>query len=320
MPEAAVVQETREQLQAIEKNVQKVILGKPEVVRLSMVTLLAGGHLLIEDVPGVGKTTLVAALSKCFDLAFRRIQFTSDLLPTDILGVSIYNKLKGEFEFHEGPIFSNFILADEINRTTPKTQSCLLEAMNTGKVTIDKLTYLLPQPFMVLATQNPVEFHGTYPLPHSQMDRFLMRIRIGYPAPEAEREILRRGISPSSVEELEPVLSGEQITALQHEVTQVAIEDTLLDYIARLVSATREHRNIELGISPRGALGLKKAAQAYAYLEGRAYVVPDDIKMFVLPVLAHRIIAQHYLDSAEIRGEKNEQILRDLMEEIEVPL
>lgn len=304
----------------IEANIERVIVGKGEVIRMALVTLLARGHLLIEDVPGVGKTTLARALSKCFDCSFQRIQFTSDLLPSDILGVSIYSKQKEVFEFHPGPIFANFVLADEINRTTPKTQSCLLEAMNTGRVSLDKQTYLLPQPFLVLATQNPIEFHGTYPLPNSQMDRFLMRLRMGYPTPEAEKEILRRGLSPASVEQLEPVVTGEELQRLQAEVPDIRLEDSLLDYLTRIVEATRKDRHIELGISPRGSLSLQRAAQAMALIEGRSYVLPDDIKKLAIPVLAHRIIPRASGGNLDLESGRDEDILRDILDSVEVPL
>jgi len=320
MQELLVPEQVQAHAGRIMANVERVIVGKEEVVRLALVTLLARGHLLIEDVPGVGKTTLARALARCFDASFRRVQFTSDLLPSDILGVSVYNRQKEEFEFHPGPIFANFVLADEINRTTPKTQSCLLEAMNTGRISMDKQTYLLPQPFLVLATQNPLEFHGTYPLPNSQLDRFLMRIRMGYPSEEAEKEILRRGLSPASVEQLEPVLSIEEIEQLQARVLDVALEESLLDYLTHIVAATRSDRRIELGASPRAALNLQRAAQAHALLEGRAYVVPDDIKKLALPVLAHRIIPGNHAGSLQAGRGDEEALLRDVLESVEVPL
>ena len=320
MNSAQYTETVRVEIQKIETNVEQVIVGKKEVVRLALVTLLARGHLLIEDVPGVGKTTLARALAKSFDSSFCRIQFTSDLLPSDILGVSIYNKQKEGFEFHEGPIFANFILADEINRTTPKTQSCLLEAMNTGRISIDKQTYQLPVPFLVLATQNPVEYHGTYPLPNSQMDRFQMRIRMGYPSTEAEAEILRRGLSPDSVEGLEAVVTTKEVLHLQSQVPQVRVEDSLVNYITRIVEATREHRHIELGISPRGALNLQRAAQSHAFLEGRNYVTPDDIKKLALPVLAHRLILSYQNHPLEHTSLKSEEVLQDILDSIEVPL
>ena len=320
MNEAPALQEVRAEVQKIEANIQRVIIGKANVVRLVLATLLARGHLLIEDVPGVGKTTLARALSKCFDSRFQRIQFTSDLLPSDILGVSIYSRQKEDFEFHPGPIFANFILADEINRTTPKTQSCLLEAMNRGHISVDKQTYPLPQPFLVLATQNPTEFHGTYPLPNSQMDRFLMRIRMGYPSADAEKEILRRGLSPISVEELEAVATTEEILQLQRQIPAIRVEESLLDYIIRIVEATRQSRHVELGVSPRGALSLQRAAQANAFLEGRDYIVPDDVKSLASPVLAHRIILTSYGDGPQASSRKSEELVQDLLDSVEVPL
>ncbi len=320
MQQVHAVEDVQAQIRRIEENIERVIVGKRDVIRLALVTLLARGHLLIEDVPGVGKTTLARALARCFDCSFRRIQFTSDLLPSDILGVSVYNRHQEEFEFHSGPIFANFVLADEINRTTPKTQSCLLEAMNTGRISIDKQTYLLPQPFLVLATQNPLEFHGTYPLPNSQLDRFLMRIRMGYPSAEAEKEILRRGISPASVEQLEPVVSNEEIEQLQAKVLEVRLEESLLDYLTRIIAATRRHPRIELGASPRAALNLQRAAQALALLEGRPYALPDDIKTLALPVLAHRIIAGNHAGGLEPGRGNEEDVLREVLESVEVPL
>jgi len=308
------------QLKAIEANIEQVIIGKREVIHLAMITLLAKGHLLIEDVPGVGKTTLAFALARCFDSSFRRIQFTSDLLPSDILGVNIYSSRDENFEFHEGPIFSNFVLADEINRTTPKTQSCLLEAMNTGKVTIDKKTYPLPQPFLVLATQNPIEFHGTYPLPNSQMDRFLMRIRMGYPEAKSEIEILRRGLTPLSVEDLKPVVGDGDILRLQQEVPKVRMEDSLREYIVKIVERSRQHREIELGVSTRGALALQSAAQANAFLKGRGYVIPDDIKELATSVLAHRILTSNPQEGFSLDGHRSEQLIKEILESVEVPL
>jgi len=320
MQEVSTIQDIRPQIRKIEENIERVIVGKEDVVRLALVTLLARGHLLIEDVPGVGKTTLARALARCFDCGFRRVQFTSDLLPSDILGVSIYNRQKEEFEFHPGPIFSNFVLADEINRTTPKTQSCLLEAMNTGRISIDKQTYMLPQPFLVLATQNPLEFHGTYPLPNSQLDRFLMRIRMGYPSEEAEKEILRRGLSPASVEQLEPVVSAEEIEQLQAKVLEVRLEESLRDYLTRIVAATRRHPHIELGASPRGALNLQRAAQAHALLEGRDYAVPDDVKALAAPVLAHRLVVGNVVGGLDQPRGREEDLLREVLDSVEVPL
>src|SRR5690606_6953259 len=253
-------------------------------------TLVARGHLLIEDVPGVGKTTLAYALARSFDCTFHRIQFTSDLLPSDLTGVSVYNQVASQFEFRKGPIFANVVLADEINRTTPKTQSALLEAMSEGKVTVEDKTYTLPSPFIVIATQNPIEHHGTYPLPESQLDRFLMRIQMGYPDRLNEKEILRSGISYEQADQLKPVVSGEEILQAQKMVEEVQVRDELLEYIMALVERTRNSEFLDLGISPRGAMALYRAAQAVAFLEGRSYCIPDDIKQLVVPVFSHRVI------------------------------
>src|SRR5579871_1699241 len=264
-------------LAELDKAVQSAIRGKPEVVRLSLVCLLARGHLLIEDVPGVGKTTLAQSLARAVACGFHRLQFTSDMLPSDVLGVTIYNAHSEAFEFKPGPIFTNFLLADEINRTTPKTQSALLEAMNESQVTFDGRPHLLPRPFMVIATQNPVEHHGTYPLPESQMDRFLMRLRIGYPDAASEREILR-----NSQHELPQAaasgLQADDILRLQDMVHQVAVEDALVEYMLAIVERTRNHESLALGVSPRGSQALFRTVQALALVEGRDYAIPDDVK------------------------------------------
>ena len=303
----------------LETAVGAAIRGKPEVVRLSLVSLLARGHLLIEDVPGVGKTTLAQALARSVSCRFHRLQFTSDMLPSDVLGVTIYNAHKEAFEFKPGPIFSNFLLADEINRTTPKTQSALLEAMNESQVTIDGRSHSLPRPFMVIATQNPVEHHGTYPLPESQLDRFLMRIRIGYPDREAEREILRNtdGIHPEAVR---PVLSAEELLHLQEQVSRVSVDETLVDYMLAIVEKTRSHESLALGVSPRGAQALYRATQAMAMVEGRDYVIPDDIKRLVIPVFAHRIAINARASLAQRSAELTERILQEILTLVEVPL
>lgn len=295
------------------------IRGKPEVVRLSVVCLLARGHLLIEDVPGVGKTTLAQALAKAVHCSFHRLQFTSDMLPSDVLGVTIYNAHTQEFEFKQGPVFTNFLLADEINRATPKTQSALLEAMNEVQVTIEGRSYRLEQPFMVMATQNPVEHHGTYPLPESQLDRFLMRIRIGYPDREAEREILRNtdGIHPVGVS---AVLSSEELLQVQEQVSRVAVDEALVDYMLAIVEKTRAHESLALGVSPRGAQALYRATQALALIEGRDYVIPDDIKRLAVPVFAHRIAINARASLAQRSAELTERILQEILTLVEVPL
>jgi MoxR-like ATPase len=279
---------------------------------------VARGHLLVEDVPGVGKTTLAQALARSLALSFARIQFTSDLLPSDILGVSIFDPRTAEFDFKPGPIFTNIVLADEINRTTPKTQSSLLEAMNEAQVSLDHHTYPLPQPFMVLATQNPLEYQGTHLLPESQMDRFLLRIRIGYPDEDHERKILR-GAGAAGLEALRPVLDGGAILALQGEVEAVRVEESLLGYVMALVQATRVHADLALGVSPRGALALVRAARALALIEGRRYCVPDDVKRLAVPALAHRVILRARWDGTAGQAPDSERVVRDILAEVTVP-
>jgi MoxR-like ATPase len=300
--------------------IERVIRGKPEVVRLALVTLLAGGHLLIEDVPGVGKTTLAHALARALDCAFQRIQFTSDLLPSDVIGLSIYNQRDSLFEWKPGPIFANVVLADEINRTTPKTQSALLEAMAERHVTVEGVTHPLPQPFMVLATQNPIEHHGTYPLPESQLDRFMLRLRIGYPGVDDEKLILRDRERAEPLDEMEPVMSAEDILELQDAVSEVSVDDAIVDYLMRIVAATRSSEMLDLGVSPRGTLSLFRAAQALALTEDRTYCLPDDIKRLVVPVFAHRITVSSRYSSAMRRSEEAEAVLLEIMKTIGVPL
>ncbi|HEX8098421.1 MAG TPA: MoxR family ATPase [Pyrinomonadaceae bacterium] len=300
--------------------VERVIRGKSEAVRLAIVTLIAGGHLLVEDVPGVGKTTLAHALARAVDCTFQRIQFTSDLLPSDVIGLSVYNQHAGLFEWKPGPVFANVVLADEINRTTPKTQSALLEAMAEGHVTVEGETRPLPAPFIVLATQNPIEHHGTYPLPESQMDRFMLRLRIGYPGVEDEKQILRDRATSEPLEQLRPAMTGADILELQRAVTRVSVDDALVDYLMRLVSATRDSEMLDLGVSPRGTLALYRAAQALALTEDRAYCVPDDIKRLVLPVFAHRLTVSTRFSSSLRRSEEAEAVLREIMKSVSVPL
>jgi len=279
----------RDKIFALRDSIGTTIKGKEGTINLTIVALLAEGHLLIEDVPGVGKTTLGHALARSLDCEFHRIQFTSDLLPSDVLGVSVYSPKLNEFEFKPGPIFANIILADEINRTTPKTQSALLEAMNEGQITIENMTYPLPRPFMVLATQNPIEHHGTYPLPESQLDRFLMRIEVGYPAPAAEKEILKRFSNSDPQHPAGAVLTPTQVLFLQDESRKIHMEESIVDYMIEMVNRTRRHPEIELGVSPRGTAALFRAAQSLAMLEGRSFVIPDDIKKLVHPVFQHRL-------------------------------
>jgi MoxR-like ATPase len=300
--------------------IETVVRGKTEAVRLALVCLLAEGHLLIEDVPGVGKTTLAQCLARSFDCAFRRIQFTSDLLPSDIIGVSVFDQVRQAFNFRKGPLFANIVLADEINRTTPKTQSALLEAMSEGRVSVDNHTHPLPRPFMVVATQNPIEHHGTYPLPESQLDRFLLRIKMGYPENGAEKEILRRPHQQPEVEFIQPVLHTEDILEAQLLASNVRVDETLLDYILAIVEATRRSEYLLIGASPRGSLALHRAARARAYFEGRNYCIPDDIKQLVLPVLAHRVVVSSTYSSPYKRSEEADAILAEILKNIEIPL
>ena len=311
--------EALSKLNELEVSLNTSIRGKPEVVRLSVVCLLARGHLLIEDVPGVGKTTLAQALARAVHCSFHRLQFTSDMLPSDVLGVTIYNAHTQDFEFKQGPVFTNFLLADEINRATPKTQSALLEAMNEVQVTIESHSYPLEQPFMVMATQNPVEHHGTYPLPESQLDRFLMRIRIGYPDREAEREILRNADGVHG-EVLPAVLSAEELLDLQRRASKIGVDETLVDYMLAIVERTRTHESLALGVSPRGAQALYRATQALAMVEGRDYVIPDDVKRLVIPVFAHRIAINARASLAQRSAELSERILQEILTLVEVPL
>jgi MoxR-like ATPase len=278
-----------DRIRRLEDNVAHALVGKPEAIRLAVVGLLARGHLLIEDVPGVGKTTLAAALARSIGGGFQRIQFTSDMLPSDILGVTVYQPDRGDFVFKPGPLFTNIVLADEINRTTPKTQSSLLEAMNEAQVSLDHSTYPLPRPFMVLATQNPLEYEGTHALPESQLDRFLLRIRVGYPGPDDEKAILRGG-GATPPEALSPVLATADVLALQDEVERVRAEESVLDYLMALVAATRTSPHLRLGVSPRGSLALLRAARARALADGRDFLVPDDVKALAVPALAHRVL------------------------------
>ena len=295
------------------------IRGKPEVVRLSVVCLLARGHLLIEDVPGVGKTTLAQALARAVSCRFHRLQFTSDMLPSDVLGVTIYNAHSEAFEFKRGPIFSNFLLADEINRTTPKTQSALLEAMNEGQVSIDGLSHVLPRPFMVIATQNPVEHHGTYPLPESQLDRFLMRLRIGYPDAASERLIVRN--SERELPQAAPSgLVADDVLQLQDAVHRVAVEEALIDYMIAIVEMTRGHESLALGVSPRGSQALYRAVQALALLEGREYAIPDDVKRLAVPLFAHRVVINTRTTLVQRRADMGERIIEEILSQVEVPL
>ena len=315
---ARAVPEIAQRAMQLEGALRRVIRGTDEAVRLALVALFARGHLLIEGVPGVGKTTLAQALARGLDCSFQRIQFTSDMLPSDVVGISIYSAIEQRFEFKPGPVFTNVLLADEINRTTPKTQSSLLEAMNEAQVSLDHHTYRLPRPFMVLATQNPLEYQGTHPLPESQMDRFLLRIRIGYPDEAHERRILR-GAGSAILDCLKPVLSGEAVLDLQARVEAVKVEESLLGYVMAIVQATRTHSALALGVSPRGSLALTRAAQALALTEGRVYCIPDDIKQLAVPVLAHRVILRSHWDATAARTEDPDAVIREILQKIPVP-
>jgi len=303
----------------LESALASVIRGKSEVLRLSLVCLLSRGHLLIEDVPGVGKTTLAHALARSVDCQFHRLQFTSDMLPSDVLGVTIYNAHSQAFEFKPGPVFTNFLLADEINRTTPKTQSALLEAMNERQVTIDSRSYPLAQPFMVMATQNPVEHHGTYPLPESQLDRFFMRLRIGYPDHESESEIVRQSEGALGGG-ITPVLTTDEVLQLQGWVSRVKVDQSLVEYMLAIVERTRTHDSLALGVSPRGAQALYRATQALAMIEGRDYAIPDDVKRLAVPVFAHRVVVSTRMALAQRTAEVSDRILEEILTLVDVPL
>lgn len=307
----------REALRKVMENVSSAIVGKQDIVEKILVALLSGGHVLIEDVPGVGKTTLVQAIARSIGCSFRRIQFTPDLLPSDITGVTVYNMKKGEFEFKEGPITSNIILADEINRSSPKTQSSLLEAMQERQITVDGNTYKLPEPFMVLATQNPIEYEGTFPLPEAQIDRFTIRISMGYPTYTEEKSILRKYREENPLLHLQPVLGTEDILNYREQVEKIHVEDSVEDYIVQIVQATRRHKDIYLGCSPRGTLALYNNSRSLAFIRGRDYVVPDDVKELINNTLAHRLILK---SEARIQGKDQETVLAEIVKNIRVPV
>jgi MoxR-like ATPase len=317
-PETAIAVSTK--AADLETALRKVIRGKDDVVRLALVSIFARGHLLIEGVPGVGKTTLGQALARAIDCTFQRVQFTSDMLPSDVLGISVYSALEQKFEFKRGPVFTNVLLADEINRTTPKTQSALLEAMNEGQVTIDAFSYELPKPFLVIATQNPVEHYGTYPLPESQMDRFLMRVRMGYPDAQAERQILRSEAGVAHLNDLRPVLTAADVIEMQETVKLVRVDESLVSYALEIVRRTRESEFLSLGVSPRGSQALYRAAQAMAFLEGRTFCVPEDFKPLVVPVFAHRVLVNGLYASTLKKSEQADQVLKEIVESVPVPV
>jgi MoxR-like ATPase len=318
-PPAQLSPDLHRKLAELEAAVGAAIRGKPEVIRLSIVCLLARGHLLIEDVPGVGKTTLAQSLARSVSCRFHRLQFTSDMLPSDVLGVTIYNAHSEAFEFKPGPIFSNFLLADEINRTTPKTQSALLEAMNESQVTLDGRSHSLPRPFMVIATQNPVEHHGTYPLPESQLDRFLMRLRMGYPDAASERQILRNTEIATS-QAPASALVAEDVVRLQESVHAVTVEEAIVDYMLAIVERTRTHDSLALGVSPRGSQALYRAVQALAMVESRDFAIPDDVKRLAAPLFAHRVVINTRTTLVQRRAEAGERIIEEILSQVEVPL
>jgi MoxR-like ATPase len=305
-------------IRRLEDSIGRTLVGKPEVVRLAVIGLVARGHLLIEDVPGVGKTTLAAALARSIGASFQRIQFTSDMLPSDVLGVTVWEPKSAEFVFKPGPLFTNIVLADEINRTTPKTQSALLEAMNEAQVSLDHSTYPLPRPFMVLATQNPREYEGTFPLPESQLDRFLLRIRIGYPGPADEKTVLRGDTAPPPGG-LAPVVLAEEVLGLQEAAERVRAEESVLDYLVALVTATRRSPLFALGVSPRGSLALLRAARARALADGRDYLLPDDVKNLAVAALAHRVLVKASLAGSAVGGMDAEAAITAILQDVPVP-
>jgi MoxR-like ATPase len=309
--------EIQNHVSLLEEQVGRVLLGKPEPIRLTVIALLAGGHILIEDSPGVGKTSLAKAVAKSVDCEFTRIQFTPDLLPSDILGANIYKTVTGEFEFRKGPIFTNILLADEINRTTPRTQSALLEAMSEKQVSIDGTTYQLEKPFFVVATQNPFEFEGTYPLPENQLDRFMICTSIGYPDRSVEMEVLKSHRNGEVVDSLDPVISHEQLNQLQEEVLKVDVDDSINEYILNIVNASRDDDDLELGISTRGALTLYRAVQSLALTENRKFVIPDDVKRLAVPVLAHRVVSKGII--RERGRERSVEIINHILKKVPAP-
>ena len=307
----------QEHIQAVIENIEKVMIGKRDVAELSIVALLAGGHVLLEDVPGVGKTMMVRSLAKSVGAEFKRIQFTPDLLPSDVVGVSIYNPKTLQFEFRPGPIVGNIILADEINRTSPKTQASLLEAMEEASITVDGETLSIPKPFFVMATQNPIEYEGTYPLPEAQLDRFLLKIRMGYPSVQQEIEVLRRAENRQPIQEIGAVMTVDELLALQQAVQQIYIEDGVKGYIVDIARATREHSKVYLGVSPRASVALMKASQAYAFMQGRDFVKPDDVKYLAPFVFGHRLIL---VPEARYEGVTPEQVIGQIIQQVMVPV
>ncbi len=310
------VQDLAASVQRVINNVEKVIVGKAESVAFSLIAVICNGHVLIEDVPGVGKTVLTKAIARSIGCSFKRIQFTPDLLPSDVTGVSIYNQKTGNFEFRAGPIMSQIVLADEINRATPKTQSALLEAMEETQITIDGATYRLPEPFMVMATQNPIEYEGTFPLPEAQLDRFMMNIKLGYPKVSDEMNILDTHQFHHPLEDLEQIMAAEELVLIQKQVRNIHVDPSIREYIVAIANSTRNHNNIYLGSSPRGSLAMYRASQARAAIRGRGYVIPDDVKLLAKPTLAHRIIVT---PAARVRAITSSDVLDEILQSVPVP-
>ncbi|MGZ3645406.1 MAG: AAA family ATPase [Ktedonobacteraceae bacterium] len=310
------VQDLAAAVQRVINNVEKVIVGKAESVAFSLIAVICNGHVLIEDVPGVGKTVLTKAIARSIGCSFKRIQFTPDLLPSDVTGVSIYNQKTGNFEFRAGPIMAQIVLADEINRATPKTQSALLEAMEETQITIDGATYRLPEPFMVMATQNPIEYEGTFPLPEAQLDRFMMNIKLGYPKVSDEMNILDTHQFHHPLDDLEQIMGAEELVVIQKQVKSVHVDPSIREYIVAIANATRNHNNIYLGSSPRGSLALYRTSQALAAIRGRGYVIPDDVKLLTKPTLAHRIIIT---PAARVRAISSSAVLDEILQSVPVP-
>jgi MoxR-like ATPase len=311
------IRQVQEATRAVRQNVSRVMIGKEEVIDLLMVAMLCEGHVLFEDVPGIGKTTLAKTLAKSLGCTFQRIQFTPDLLPSDITGITFFNQKKSEFEFRPGPLLAQIVLADEINRATPRTQAALLEAMEERQISVERETVMLPRPFTVIATQNPIELEGTFPLPEAQIDRFLMRLRLDYPSHSEERLILQRFKETQPLDDLQAVLTGERLQELQQMIRRVRVEPAVENYIVELVRATRNHSGVELGVSPRGTLALYRSSQAYAAIHGRFYVIPDDVKRVARPVLSHRMIAT---SQTRLHGRVMEQIIEEVLHNVPVPV